>query len=190
MILVVDRNIQDVNKKGQYNFFYFRRSLGNITQFKRVYFENSFIDEVKANKDYTTNSKKIFFLSAEEIQTLIILTDREFKRDKRVSSILKGAKPLTLFLTQDSIVKIDYHTNKFMHDNDIMGVSQQLFKKLHYSKDITKEALFILKAYQTPPKNSVVLNVNRYLTEATNDLLSIFKSANIIKNPSISLYLR
>jgi hypothetical protein len=180
MISIVDRNIQSTRKKSQYNTFYFRSSLSNITLFKKVYFENSFIDEVKANKDYTSNSKKIFFISAEEIQTLINLTDREFKRDKRVSSILKSAKPLTFFLNQDSISKIDYFTDKFIKDNDIMGVSQQLFRKLHYSKEVTKEVLFILNAYQTAPKNSIVLNVNRYLTEATNDLLDIFKTSNTI----------
>jgi len=61
MILVVNRNIQDIDKKGRYNFFYFRSSLGDIKQFKKVYFENSFIDEVKAKKIIHQIAKRYFF---------------------------------------------------------------------------------------------------------------------------------
>jgi len=93
MKLIIGVNIPNIDRNGRSYLFHFRDSLiRSLTQYKKVYFEDNLIDIIKAKKEYTSQGKKIFFLTKEEINTLYGMSKTAF-RDKG-SSILKNARPL------------------------------------------------------------------------------------------------
>jgi len=181
MVLIVSSNTPDIDRKGRSSIFHFRGSLvESIEQYNKIYLEDSLLDAVRYNDTYVSRSKQVFFLTKEEIGILYNMTDRELLRDTRVSSILKNASSLQDYIVQKIVNKIDKQIDKMILEEDVDSIVRLMFKKLFYSKDISNEAIFILQSLQTPPKDSIVLKVDKYLTEATEAILEVFKSANTI----------